>query len=164
MLRGVDMKEAWDDSSGKIVGCRWVNCNKGDLTNPDVRCRLVAQEVNPGNDPNEVFYAAAPPLQEKRLLFSQWAVERKRGGRNLKLSFIDIRKAYFNGKPTRSLYVKLPPELGLPKDVVGKLERCMYGTRDAGAIWESCYVDCLVNMQYTGLIRHTFCLRKSLRG
>ena len=130
------------------MGCRWVNCNKGDLTNPDVRCRLVAQEVNHGDGPTDAFYAATPPLEAKRLLFSQWATERKRDGQNLKLSFVDIRKAYFNGRPKRSLYVRLPPELGLPKSTVAKLERCMYGTRDAGAIWETCYVDCLVGMGF----------------
>ena len=149
VFRGVDVKDALADPSGKIVGCRWVNCNKGDLTNPDVRCRLVAQEVNNGEGPNDAaFYAATPPLEAKRMLFSQWATERTRDGKHLKLSFIDIRKAYFNGTPTRSLYVRLPTELGLPRDVVAKLERCMYGTRDAGAIWESCYVECLVNMGF----------------
>ena len=148
VFRGVDLQEALNDPEGKLVGCRWVNCNKGDLAEPDVRCRLVAQEVNHGDGPTEAFYAATPPLEAKRVLFSQWATERKRGGKHLKLSFIDIRKAYFNGRPKRSLYVRLPPELGLPKDTVAKLERCMYGTRDAGAIWESCYTDCLVNMGF----------------
>ena len=36
----------------------------------------------------------------------------------------------------------------MPKTMVGKLVRCMYGTRDAGAIWETCYTDCLVNMGF----------------
>ena len=148
VFRGVTMDEAMNDPSGKIVGCRWVNCNKGDASEPDVRCRLVAQEVNHGDGPTEAFYAATPPLEAKRMLFSQWASERTRKGKPLKLSFVDIRKAYFNGKPKRSLYVRLPPELGLPRNIVGKLERCMYGTRDAGAIWETCYVDCLVGMGF----------------
>ena len=148
VFRGVDLDVALADPDGKVVGCRWVNCNKGDLANPDVRCRLVAQEVNHGDGPTDAFYAATPPLEAKRLLFSQWATERKRDGQNLKLSFVDIRKAYFNGRPKRSLYVRLPPELGLPKSTVAKLERCMYGTRDAGAIWETCYVDCLVGMGF----------------
>ena len=148
VFQGVTTDEALKDSDGKIVGCRWVNCNKGDLDNPDVRCRLVAQEVNHGDGPTDAFYAATPPLESKRLLFSQWATERKRDGRHLKISCVDIRKAYFNGKPNRSLYVRLPPELGLPRNVLGKLVRCMYGTRDAGAIWETCYVDCLVGMGF----------------
>ena len=74
-----------------------------------------------------------------------WATEQRRDGKLLKLSFVDIRTAYFNGKPSRSLYLRLPPELGLPRDVVGKLIRCCYGTRDAGQIWEDCYVDALVD-------------------
>ena len=148
VFRGVTTEEAMQDTDGKIVGCRWVNCNKGDLEDPDVRCRLVAQEVNHGDSPNDAFYAATPPLEAKRLLFSQWATEQKRGGKFLKISCVDIRKAYFNGIPKRSMYVRLPPELGLPRNILGKLKRCMYGTRDAGAIWEQCYVDCLVGMGF----------------
>ena len=80
VFRGVDIKDALKDPDGKVVGCRWVNCNKGDLSDPDVRCRLVAQEVNHGDGPTDAFYAATPPLEAKRMLFSQWATERKRGG------------------------------------------------------------------------------------
>ena len=161
VFQGVTTDEALKDSDGKIVGCRWVNCNKGDLENPDVRCRLVAQEVNHGDGPTDAFYAATPPLESKRLLFSQWATERKRDGRHLKISCVDIRKAYFNGKPNRSLYVRLPPELGLPRNVLGKLVRCMYGTRDAGAIWEICYVDCLVGMGFAQGLGSPSCFYQS---
>ena len=71
MWVGVPMNEAQQDQTGKIVGSRWVNCNKNDASNPDVRCRLVAQEVNVHAD--ESFYAATPPLEAKRLLFSEYA-------------------------------------------------------------------------------------------
>ena len=79
-------------------------------------------------------------------MFSTWASEQYRDGSRLKLSFVDVRKAYFNGKPNRKLFVRLPPELGLPESTVGKLERCVYGTRDAGAIWEAVYTDALTDM------------------
>ena len=39
--------------------------------------------------------------------------------------------------------MSLPPELGLPKHFVAKQTRCVYGTRDAGMIWEQCYRDAL---------------------
>ena len=65
-----------------------------------MRARLVAQEVSHFEDLS--FYAATPPLESKRMLFSQWASERVRGGKPLKLSFVDIRKAYFNGAPPAS--------------------------------------------------------------
>ena len=111
-----------------------------------MRCRLVAREVAQEADPS--FFAATPPLEAKRVLFSQWATEYKRDGVHLKLSFVDIRKAYFNGIPTRPLYLRLPPELGLPRDVVGKLVKCCYGTRDAGQIWEDCYVNALIGLGF----------------
>ena len=62
---------------------------------------------------------------------------------------MDVKKGYFYGVPSRSLYVRFPPELGLSKRVVGRLVRCMYGTRDAGAIWEACYATCLVDLGFT---------------
>ena len=123
------------------MGTRWVLCNKNDSADPDIRARPVAQEISTFAD--DSYYAATPPLEAKRLLFSQWATEQWRGGKRLKLSFVDVRKAYFNARPTRRLYVKLPCELGLGKEVVARLERCMYGTRDAGALWESCYTSAL---------------------
>ena len=135
--------------SGHIfVRCRWVFCNKGDHENPDVRARLVACEVNQG-DKQDCFYASTPPLEAKRILFSRLAQERKRGGKPLRISFIDIRKAYFNGTPKRPIFMTFPKELGLPSDKVAKLVRCVYGTRDAGAIWEDCYRDALESIGFT---------------
>ena len=141
---GVPMNVAKNDPDGKIIGSRWVNCNKNDINDPDVRCRLVAQEVNLHAD--DSFYAATPPLEAKRLLFSNFSSRVM--NEKLQISFVDVKKAYFYGIPERTLYVRLPPELNMGKDVVGKLVRCMYGTRDAGAIWENCYSSCLVNMGF----------------
>ena len=44
--------------------------------------------------------------------------------------------------------MSLPPELGLPKHFVAKQTRCVYGTRDAGMIWEQCYRDALENIGF----------------
>ena len=118
----------------KVIGGRWVVCSKGDLDHPKIRCRWVATEINTGDDLS--YYAATPPLEAKRLLFSKFAHQRKSQGPNLQLSFCDITKAYFNATPNRDLYVKIPREMGLPSNSVGKLLRCCYGTRDAGAPWE----------------------------
>ena len=143
---GVPLEEAQNDPDGKIIGSRWVNCNKNDMNDPDVRCRLVAQEVNLQAD--ESFYAATPPLESKRMLFSDISGERSRNGLHLQISFVDVKKAYSYGIPERTLYVRFPAEMGMGKRTVGKLVRCMYGTRDAGAIWESCYTTCLTNIGF----------------
>ena len=65
------------------------------------------------------------------------------------LSFVDIRKAYFNGVPKRNVHLAFPKELGIPDNLVAHLKRCVYGTRDAGAIWEECYAGALVEMGFT---------------
>ena len=43
----------------------------------------------------------------------------------------------------------LPRELGLPGHWVGRQVRCVYGTRDAGAIWEDTYRDLLESIGFT---------------
>ena len=98
---------------------------------------LVTQDVNLHAD--ESFYAATPPLEAKRMLFSEFASQRIQNGKPLQLSFVDVKKASFYGIPEREIYARLPSELGVSKQYVGKLVWCMYGTRDAGAIWESVY-------------------------
>ena len=146
--RGCSMAEAHSVQDGKIIPSRWVLCNKGDAEHPDVRARLVGCEVNTYKD--DSFYASTPPLESKRMLLSEFATRRvAESGMPLQLSFVDIRKAYFNGIPKRNIFVRLPKELGLGAGTVAKLDRCMYGTRDAAGIWETCYSDALTQMGFT---------------
>ncbi len=57
-----------------------------------------------------------------------------RGGR--KILIIDVRKAHLHAFPERDIFVRLPPELR-KKGRCGWLRRCLYGTRDAPAMWEA---------------------------
>ena len=50
-----------------------------------------------------------------------------------------------------------PKELGLPSNMVGKLVRCAYGTRDAGAIWEDTYRGALEAMGFVSGISSPCC-------
>ena len=147
-----------------FVRSRWGTCNKGDTENPDLRARLVACDVNKGGDRQDSFYASTPPLEAKRVLFSRLAQERTRGGQKLRISFIDIRKAYFNGIPKRPIYMSFPKELGLPSHYVAKLIRCVYGTRDAGAIWEDCYRGALEEIGFTSSVASPCCFWHRERG
>ena len=45
--------------------------------------------------------------------------------------------------------LRAPKELGLPPGMVGKLLRCAYGTRHAGALWEEHYANVRVGMCFT---------------
>lgn len=55
------VEECWRVTGKAPIGTRWVDTNKGDSRNPDVRCRLVAQEINRGHDDD--LYAATPPIE-----------------------------------------------------------------------------------------------------
>ena len=113
-----------------IVRSRWVMANKGDEADPDVRARLVGCEVNKTGEKVDAFYASTPPLEAKKILFSEFASIPRH--KKPHLSFVDIRKAYFNGVPTQNIFMMFPKELGLAPNLVGKLVKCAYGCRDAG--------------------------------
>lgn len=132
--------------SAKLCGTTLVSCNKNGHQDPDVRARLVAQEVNNAGD--MLLCAATPPLESKRLLLSQWATGRVRDGQPVKISLIGVRKAYINGRPSRKRFTRPPAEMGMPKHLVLRLDRCMHGARDVGSIWETVYTDALLSMGF----------------
>ena len=79
------------------IGCRWIDINKGDDEKPEYRSRLVAKEIN--RSPNAEMFAATPPLEAKKMLFSMAVTDfaqnraiKSRGTQ--KLLFIDVKRAY----------------------------------------------------------------------
>ena len=108
-------------------------------------------ELNNG-EKNDFFSASTPPLEGKRMIFSKYTSERQRNGQPLRISFVDIRKAYFNAIPERAIFMRVPKELGLPPNTVARQVRCVYGTRDAGKLWEDTYTQVLEGLGFrTGL-------------
>ena len=77
---------------------------------------------------------------------------------------MDIRKAYVDGVPSGRLYVRLPPEPGLGNDVVARLDSCMYGTRNAGANWETCYTSALLSMGFAHWVASPCCFIHKDKG
>jgi hypothetical protein len=95
---------------------------------------LVAQEIK--RDKREDLFAATPPLEAKKLLFS--IVASSGSSERFKIDFIDVRRAYFHAKSRRPVFVKLPPE-DHQEGMCGRLMKAMYGTRDAAQNWELAY-------------------------
>ena len=143
----MDAGQAQHTDGYKVVRTRWVVCNKGDEANIDIRARLVATEVNDAK--SDEYFASTPPLEAKRMMLSEYATARvDKFGKDLQVSFVDIRKAYFNATPKRNVHLVFPKELGMAKGRIAKLLRCVYGTRDAGQLWESCYAERLISMGF----------------
>ena len=52
------------------------------------------------------------------------------------IDFVDIREAYFHAKATRDVYIELPEE-DREEGMCDKLNKTLYGTRDAARNWEA---------------------------
>ena len=126
---------------GKFIGVRWVDVNKGTKEVPKVRSRLVGQEFAHGERRDDL-YAPTPPLAAARFLLSTCASQGKRGPGDYRILLLDIKKAFLHGKISRNVYIELPAEDpmsegGGGRHLVGKLDKAMYGTRDAPAEWQA---------------------------
>ena len=121
---------------GKVIGVRWVDVNKGDSEKPDMRSRLVGQEFNTGK--NDELYASTPPLEALRFVISSAATWTTSGvERHVMVN--DVRRAYFYAKTSRDICIELPAEdTDGNKDMLGKLNLSLYGTRDAASNWHGC--------------------------
>ena len=134
----VPITECWDNTGKAPIGTRWIDVNKGDNVHKEYRSRLVAQEIKMNR--REDLFAATPPLEAKKMLFSLAMTEGigyEKGNsiNGMKLDFIDIRRAYFHAKARRKIYVHLPIE-DAEEGMCGRLDKAMYGTRDAAQNWE----------------------------
>ena len=98
---GVYEKVPWHFSRGKkVIRTRWIDTNKGDEANPDLRSRLVGKkEFADSLDPN--LYAAAPPIEAMRFIVSL-AATMTRSEKNM-LMTIDLRRAYFHAAIEKGL-------------------------------------------------------------
>ena len=91
-LRYFRSKNVWEvmprsrAAGRRVVGTRWVCSNKGDAEHPEIRCRLVCQEVKTYQ--TEEFFAATPPIESLRMILSLAA---EGPGRHVTL--VDISRA-----------------------------------------------------------------------
>ena len=137
----VPLEDAYHFTGKGPIGTMWIDVNKGDDLEPEYRCRLVAKEIKRKHD--DAFVAATPPLEGNQLLFSLATTGTKGSADPLKLLFIDVKRAYFYARSKRPVFVQLPDE-DYEEGHCGRLERSMYGTRDAASNWEAEYTKGLI--------------------
>ena len=68
VYRKVSIQQCWNETGKNPIGVRWVDVNKGDNENPEIRCRITAKEFN--NNKRDDLFAATPPLEAKKMIFS----------------------------------------------------------------------------------------------
>ena len=64
----VPLAKCWEMTGKRPTGVRWLDVNKGDLKNPEIRCRVVAQEIQ--RDKREDSFAATLPVEAMKVLFA----------------------------------------------------------------------------------------------
>lgn len=119
-----------------------MDTNRGDTQNPNIRCRYVAKGL--ALTKTDEFFAAMPPLEAMRMLISFVASGRVGSTGDREVLIIDAREAHLHVCPDRDVFVRPPPEIRR-KGRCGWLRRCLYGTRDAPAMWEAYYAADLIN-------------------
>ncbi len=67
----VPIEEWWKNARRAAVGVKRADTSKGGKENREYRCRLVAKEIK--KDKREDLFAAMPPIEAKKMLFSLWA-------------------------------------------------------------------------------------------
>ena len=143
------IEEAWRRGGKKPTTTKWV---EGWKKNEDgarfVRCRLVGRDFKVKHEvERDDLFAAMPPLEAKKTMFRMTAGvrgwRRKRGADEIKLMFIDVRKAHLNAKCDEEEWVELPEEFE-KYGIYATLRRWLYGMRKAASGWEEDYADKLV--------------------
>ena len=144
----VPEQECYDLTGEPPVGKKWIGIDKGDEDKYNIRSRLVAQEFSKGK--LSTIFAATPPLEAKKALLSMAVTEGIGHGDGwcYKLELIDIKRAYFYAPAKRNVYVKLPME-DATNGYCGKLNKSMYGTRDASLNWEIEYIRFMNKVGFT---------------
>ena len=67
---------------------------------------------------------------------------------------IDVKKAFLYGNINRTVFVELPEEDPMSKSGlhVGQLQKAMYGTRDAPAVWQEELENTLMQLGFTSCL------------
>ena len=131
----VPQEEALSDPEGIVIDVRWVIVNKVTKQEPNVRCRLVGREFAEKGNRDDLF-AGTPPLVTIRVLLSLLA-KRRAEESDIPAMVIDVKGAFLYGRTKRRVYIWLPEEDERSSEgFMGRLEKAMYGTRDAPQVWQ----------------------------
>ena len=134
-------KRLWDvvpwPKDGCPVSLRWVDVVKGDGS---TRSRLVARDFKDLGRHRDDFFAATPPLEAVRAMWST-AATKSSNGPVKKVMMIDAMKAHLHPRCKEDVHIELPPEVGAEPGQCGKLNFWLYGFRKAASAWEDFYAE-----------------------
>ena len=155
----VPRQRSFEKTGRPPISARWLDVNKADDEEPNIRSRYVARQMKALDSSGTSYFAPAPPLEAVRIVISlamtrsgrHQPVWDPKSHRRMQLSFLDVKRAYFNAKVDRDsapCFVELPPEDPDRATHCGELLRHMYGTRSAADGWQEEYSTLLVRLGF----------------
>ena len=133
----------------KIIGGRWVFSTKNDENNQLIhKARFVAKGFSqiPSLDYGETFSPTARVTSIRMLC--QMAVQE-----NLEISQLDVKSAYLNANIDVDIFMEQPEGFevydGNGSKFVLKLNKSLYGLKQAGRMWNKLLHDFLISLKFT---------------
>ena len=105
----VHRQQAFQRTGHPPISFRWVDVNEGDEVEPNYRSRLEARQLEATDTSGNSYFAPAPPSEALRSALSlamtrcgdHQPVWDPLSPHRAQLSFIDVKRAYFNAKVDR---------------------------------------------------------------
>lgn len=123
---------------GTIIDVRWLDVNKADFgLTPDVRSRMVAKDF--ATTARDDIFAGILALEAVKLLLSLVASSGNGRRPQKRIMVLDAKRALLYADMKREVYIRLPAEdtENDKEEMVGRLRKAMYGTREAPQSWQA---------------------------
>ncbi|KAF8626431.1 hypothetical protein AX14_011486 [Amanita brunnescens Koide BX004] len=138
------------------VGCKWVFLKKKDENSNTVRfkAQLVAQGFSqkPGIDYDDInTFAPVVCYETLRALIATTAAN------GWYLNQFDVKNAYLNGVLHEEIYMRQPPGLEDSTGRVCRLQKTLYGLKQAGNVWNTTFTNALKDLSFEQM-KHDYCV------
>ena len=149
----------------KVIGTRWLDVDKSDDgVQSDVRSRYVAKEF--ATKAKDDIFAATPLLEAVKAIISLLCSSLDGRCPTDRVMVMDVKRAFLHAPVGRETYVELPEEAkeNPAEDLVGRLVKAIYGTRDAPLRWQLHVGNVLAEMGFKKGTAQPCALTKDRRG
>lgn len=143
-------KEAILPKGEKAIDTKWIFRLKQDGTK---KARIVAKGFQQ-NGLGQTYYSPVARVSTIRTILSHAVQE------NLKIKQLDVPTAFLNGKLEDDVYIKYPKGLESNKGNVLKLNKALYGLKEAPKCWNKRFHDFMIKNGFEQS-KYDFCLYKT---
>lgn len=130
------------------IGSQWVYAVKSDERGlvTKLKARIVARGDQQTREPDVPTYAATSSYTSIRTVLAWCAHHRWH------IHSMDVSSAYLHARLRRPVYMRAPPGIAVPPGHVLRLDKSLYGLREAGAEWAAYLKRVLLKLGFTASV------------